>query len=318
MNAPVAHAACTPLSSSEDVYGPYREALIAEKLLIPLGVRGLYARGGDFEKVVEHFDRVATEAGNVFQPEVMRFPPVFARKHYTRLSHIRNFPDLMGSVDSFMGADKEHRALLAKLDGEQRWEDDLVPSEVMLVPAGCYPLYPTAENTTMAPGGRRVDTEGFIFRHEPSDDPARMQLFRQREFVRLGTPQEALDHRDYWLAKGLQIFGLLGLPVEKVVANDPFFGRGGKVQKAMQIEQVLKWEIVVPICSTEKPTAISSCNYHLDTFGASFGIKTADGEVAHTACVGFGLERIALALFKHHGLRYRAWPQQVRDVLELG
>jgi len=303
---------------ADDAYAAYREQLVAEGLLIPLGVKGLYGRGGEFERVVDHFDRVVTEAGAIFNPEVMRFPPVFARSHYTRLSHIRNFPDLMGSVDSFMGSDKEHRALLGKLDGGERWEADLEPSEVMMVPAGCYPLYPTCEGQTLKPGGRRVDTEGFIFRHEPSDDPARMQLFRQREFVRLGTPEEALEHRDYWLAKGLQIFRLLQLPVEKVVANDPFFGRGGKVQKAMQIEQVLKWEIVCPICSTEKPTAISSCNYHLDTFGASFGIRTADGEVAHTACVGFGLERIALALFKTHGLRWRSWPKQVRDVLELG
>jgi hypothetical protein len=33
--------------------------------------------------------------------------------------------------------------------------------------------------------------------------------------------------------------------------------------------------------------------------------------------MGFGLERIALALFKHHGLRPEAWPAAVRKVLEL-
>lgn len=314
------HAGHTDLGSPPqgDAYDAYRKELVAAGHLIPLGVRGLYGRGGDFEHVIERFDTLVSAAGRPFAPEVMRFPPVFARAHYEQLSHIKNFPDLMGSVHTFTGADKEHRALLERFERREDWTRDLAPAGVMLVPAGCYPLYPTAAGTTLGAEGRRVDTEGFIFRHEPSDDPARMQIFRQREFVRLGTPEQALEHRDFWLAKGQEIFASVGLKVEKVVANDPFFGRGGKVQKAMQIEQVLKFELVYPICSTEKPTAIASCNYHLDTFGTTFGIKTGDGQVAHTACVGFGLERIALALFKTHGLAVGKWPAEVRGVLGLG
>jgi seryl-tRNA synthetase len=137
------------------------------------------------------------------------------------------------------------------------------------------------------------------------------------EVVRLGSPGQALEHRAFWLDKGAWIFNSVGLPVEIVVANDPFFGRGGKVQKAMQREQALKFEFTVPICSTEKPTAIGSCNYHMDHFGVAFGIRTAECEVAHSACVGFGLERVALALFKTHGLEPARWPREVRDVLAL-
>lgn len=312
------HAGHTDLGSIDDLYGAYREQLVAAGLLVPLGVRGLYGRGGEFEEAIERFDRLVTEAGRPFAPEVMRFPPVFAREHYERLSHIRNFPDLMGSVHTFKGDEKAHRDLLSIFDKHEDWTAALDPAAVMLVPAGCYPLYPTAEGTTLPAGGRRVDTEGFIFRHEPSNDPARMQIFRQREFVRLGTAEEALEHRNFWLAKGQEIYKSVGLNVEAVVANDPFFGRGGKVQKAMQIEQVLKYELVIPICSVEKPTAISSCNYHLDTFGVAFGIRSHDGEPAHTACVGFGLERTALALFKTHGLSVKSWPREVRDVLGYG
>src|SRR5206468_5935863 len=98
----------------------------------------------------------------------------------------------------------------------------------------------------------------------------RMQIFRMHEFVRLGTPSEALAHRNYWLEKGAEIFQSVGLAVKPVVANDPFFGRGGKVQKAIQREQTLKYEFVIPICSEDKPTAIGSCNYHLDHFGMAF------------------------------------------------
>jgi seryl-tRNA synthetase len=137
------------------------------------------------------------------------------------------------------------------------------------------------------------------------------------EFVRLGTPDQALAHRDFWLQKAQAILKSIGLPVEPIVANDPFFGRGGRVMKATQREQNLKYELIVPICSEEKPTAITSCNYHLDHFGSVFNIKTADGNVAHSACMGFGLERIALALFKHHGLDTAKWPASVRERMQL-
>ncbi len=50
----------------------------------------------------------------------------------------------------------------------------------------------------------------------------------------------------------------------------------------------------------------------------AFDIRTADGNVAHSACVGFGLERVALALFRTHGLRVEDGPREVRDVLTLG
>ena len=298
-------------------YEAYRDELIAAGLLVPMGVRGVYGRSGTFEHVIDRFDALVSKHGRELNPVVMRFPPIFSRADYERIDHINNFPDLMGSVHTFTGGDREHRAMLAKFQAKEDWSRELAPAQVMMTPAICYPLYPTVAGK-LPEGGIRVDLQGYAFRHEPSDDPARMQIFRMHEYVRIGTPDEALEHRRYWLEKTQEIFRSVGLNVEPVVANDPFFGRGGKVQKAMQREQALKYELVIPICSTEKPTAIGSCNYHLDHFGVAFDIKTANGDVAHSACVGFGLERIALALFRTHGLRIEDWPREVRDVLALG
>jgi seryl-tRNA synthetase len=297
-------------------YEAYRDELVAAGLLIPLGVRGVFGRSGTFEHVIDKFDALVTRHGRALNPVVMRFPPVFARSNYEKIDHINNFPDLMGSVHTFTGDDKAHRAMLSKFTAKEDWSRDLNASQVMMTPAICYPLYPTVAGK-LPEGGLRVDLQGYAFRHEPSDDPARMQIFRMHEYVRIGTPDEALEHRQYWLDKTQEVFRSVGLDVEAVVANDPFFGRGGKVQKAIQREQALKFELVIPICSEDNPTAIGSCNYHLDHFGSVFDIKTADGAVAHSACVGFGLERIALALFKKHGFRLEAWPREVRDVLAL-
>lgn len=297
-------------------YESYQRELVSAGLLIPLGAPGLYGRSGVFEGVIEHFERHLTQVGSAFKPEVMRFPPIFSRKHYLTIDHIETFPNLMGSVHSFAGKDREHVEMLRKRSAGEEWSKDLTPTEVMLVPAACYPLYPTATGT-LPPGGRTVDLISFVFRHEPSPDPARMQIFRQREFVRLGTPEEALSHRDAWLKRGLDILRSVGLDVEPVVANDPFFGRGARMMAAQQKEQTLKFEMVATVATAEKPTAIASANCHLDHFGHSFGINTADGKVAHSACIGFGLERIALALFRKHGFDPDRWPREVKQVLAL-
>src|SRR5207244_6138646 len=85
----------------------YQNQLVDAGLLIPLGVPGLYGRSGVFEGVIEHFERLVTQAGERFKPEVMRFPPIFARQHYLTVDHIETFPNLMGSVHSFAGKDRE-------------------------------------------------------------------------------------------------------------------------------------------------------------------------------------------------------------------
>ena len=307
---------CPVENPFEAAYLKYQEELVQAGLLVRIGVRGLYGLSGMFEEVVERFERYVTRMGAHAKLEVMRFPPVLSRRSYLKTDHLETFPNLMGSVHSFMGNDQDLSELVRKRAGGEDWSGDLDATEVMMTPAACYPLYPTATGT-LPEGGRTVDLRAFVFRHEPSADPARMLIFRQREYVRLGSPQEAFEHRDYWLKRAEEMLRALGLEATPVVANDPFFGRGGHVMVATQRERALKYELVVPVASADKPTAVVSSNCHLDHFGHAFDIKSADGAVAHTACVGFGLERIALALFKKHGFAPAKWPAEVRGVLDL-
>ena len=298
-------------------YKQYQQQLLDAGLLVASGVPGVYGLSGLFEGIIEAFEGYVTRMGKHLTPEVVRFPPLLSRESYLRTDHIETFPDLMGSVHSFEGKEKDHLKLVQKKEAGASWTEELEPTEVMLVPAACYPLYPTAANSTLPDEGRLVDLRAFVFRHEPSPDPARMQIFRQREYVRLGTPEQAHEHRDYWLKRAEEMLSALGLDVKPVVANDPFFGRGGRVMAATQKEQALKYELVAPVASTEKLTAISSCNCHLDHFGREFDIKTSDGQAAHTACIGFGLERITLALLKKHGFDPEKWPSETRALLEI-
>jgi len=296
----------------------FLDSLIAARLLIPTGVPGVYGRGQVFESVLENLDRRITEAGSADLPEVIRFPPIINRADFEHSEYLNSFPQLAGTVFSFGGTPQDHMRLLDCVHEGKDWSEFQSMTDVVLTPAACYPLYPMAARRGPVPvEGSLFDVFSYCFRNEPSTDPARMQIFRMREFVRIGASDDVLAWRDSWLERGTRLLHALGLPADSDLANDPFFGRGGRMLAANQRQQKLKFELLVPICSVQEPTAVMSFNYHQDHFGTLFGISLADGSVAHTACVGFGMERIVLALFKTFGLDPAAWPQSTRKLLWL-
>jgi seryl-tRNA synthetase len=294
----------------------FLQELVQRGLLIPTGVEGLYGRGGAFEEIVERFDALVTRWGAEDGAEVMRFPPAIPRRDFEESGYLKSFPQLAGTVHSFMGDEREYLSLLATLEGEGDWTAGQKATGVVLTPAACYPVYPAlARRGPLPEGGSLVDVYSYCFRHEPSPDPARMQLFRMREYVRVGTPEEVVEFRQRWLERGQALMGSLGVPLTVDAANDPFFGRTGRMLAANQRDQGLKFELLIPIAREDKPTACLSFNYHQDHFGSAWGLATHDGGTAHTACVGFGMERVTLALLRHHGTDVEAWPAEVREVL---
>ena len=297
-----------------DPWLSFRETLVSEGLLIPSAADGIYGRSSTYEAVVDAVDALVLRVGVDQDATSVRFPPVMPWAVFERNGYLESFPDQMGSVHTFRGDEPDHAELLRRVEmGEDRGPL-LATTDVVLCPAVCHPLYPTMRGT-LPEGGRRFELYGYCFRHEPSTDPFRMQAFRQHDYVYLGTPDGARAHRDLWATRGLEVMASVGLEVETVVANDPFFGRPGRMLASNQRREKLKLEIVTPVFAVGRETAICSANCHLDHFSRSCGIESADGEVAHTACFGFGVDRITLALIDRHGPRPGDWPAPVRAVL---
>jgi seryl-tRNA synthetase len=300
--------------SDQESYARFRAELLSAGLLIDTGVDGLYGKSAVYESVVQALDRLIT-ARMVDRPaEVLSFPPVMARWVFDKTDYLKSFPDLMGSVHTFRGTDRQHRELISLAESGGDWPSALVPAEVVLCSATCHVIYPLCTGT-LPDGGRRFEVNGYCFRCEPSIDPSRMQAFRMHEYVYVGDPDDAQKHRDGGLERGLELLAQLGLDVEAIPANDPFFGRLGTMLAANQLDEALKMEIVTPVCSTERPTAIMSANCHRDHFGVPFDIADASGSTAHSACVAFGVDRVTLALLKAHGLDPAGWPAVVRRLL---
>ncbi|HVV96131.1 MAG TPA: amino acid--[acyl-carrier-protein] ligase [Rhodanobacteraceae bacterium] len=292
----------------------FYEGLVDHGLIVPTGVEGVFGRNRVFEDVLTRFDELILGVARDDGAEVMTFPPTIDRSIIEKTNYMDSFPHLVGAVFSFFGKEIAARRLSERVHAGEPWGGDLEMTHVCLNPAACYPLYPTMAGTIDG-DGRLVTMFAWVFRHEPSIEPTRMQAYRIREYVRCGTPEQVVAWRDMWLARGVELLTSLGLPARSDVAADPFFGRGGKLLAVNQKEQQLKFEVLVPVISESDPTALCSFNYHQDKFGDAFGIRLADGSNAHTACLGFGLERVTMALFQAHGFDPERWPDAVRRKL---
>lgn len=300
-----------------DAHTSFLDRLFGKGLLIDTGVDGLYGRSGQFEDVITGLERLVSKVGAGDKAEAIRFPPGINRAYFEKSGYMKSFPQLAGTVHSFCGCELDHVNLLKTMDeGGDDWAKDQKITDIVLTPAACYPLYPTiAKRGNLPDGGGLYDIQSYCFRHEPSKDPARQQLFRMREYVRMGTESDVTDFRQLWMDRGVAMMEGIGLDVKLDIANDPFFGRAGRMLANNQRDQNLKFELLIPVTSSTNLTACMSFNYHQDAFGAKWGLNLADGSVAHTACVGFGLERLALALLAKHGLDVDQWPQSVRGTL---
>ena len=169
-----------------------------------------------------------------------RFPPVMPRRVLEQSGYLGSFPDMIGTVSTFQGDNKDHKKLMDLAQSGGEWTDLLQAADVSLCPAACSSALSDPDRHT-ARGGRRYDVSGWCFRHEPSLDPARMQSFRQHDLVYVGEADQARTHRDRWLQLGAEILSSSGLTVETVVANDPFFGRVGKILAENQRSETLKY-----------------------------------------------------------------------------
>lgn len=290
--------------------------LLAEGLFVETGVPGVYGQGTDFVKVREAFTAAISRHAAADQPEQMRFPPLLPRRQIETNGYLGSFPHLAGSIFSFDGSDAEALELEARAGRHEDWSEFQSQTDLVLLPAACYPVYPEiAKRGPLPEGGVTVDTgSAWVFRHEASDDPARLQIFHMHEIVRIAAPDDVAAFRDSWLDRSVELFRRLGVEVTSEIANDPFFGRVGRMLAANQRAQELKFELVATIGGPE-PTAIASFNYHQDHFTQVYGIGLDGGGVAHTGCIGIGVERVTLAMFRANGLDLNAWPPEVRAEL---
>lgn len=273
---------------------------------------GVYLFPEGFEQIIAALRAGIAALGAGQGYRWLAIPPVISRRMIERAGYVNAFPQLLGTVHSFAGDGKGWSRLAPLVAEGGEWHADQQISDLVLLPATCYPVYASIAGAELdAP--IRFAVSGHCFRQEATSEAGRLRSFRMAEYVTAGTEQHCVQWRSDWLGRVEGWLTGLGLPVSVEVADDPFFGPGRKLFQAAQRAQELKLELKVPVAA-DRVQAVASANYHKDHFGEGFEFSCA-GQVGHTACMAFGLERIALALVHAHGDRLADWSAGVQALL---
>ena len=121
-------------------------------------------------------------------------------------------------------------------------------TDLVLVPAACYPVYPAIAARGPLARRRRDRRRRRRLRASATSPPATRRGCRCSTSARSSasaSPRPSPTGATTWRDRALELLRGLGLDADFDVATDPFFGRSGRMLAASQREQALKFEIQV-------------------------------------------------------------------------
>lgn len=295
------------------------DALEARGELARFGA-GRFALGPLLTRLVSALDREMEGMAAAMAAPPYQFPSLIAAEVLDRCRYLTNFPaslTLVSHLREDLGTLQEFARTVAWDGRALRYPGTAAaPADTLLSPSVCFHWYHWLHDSVLT-APRSITAKGKCFRYESSNLSGLERLwdFTMREIVFVGPPDFVLDRRQASIAHAVRLLDALGLRYTVATATDPFFVDSYAVQAAFQQGFELKFELLCPLPYAGRNLAVGSVNYHQDFFGRSFAITASDAP-AHTGCIGFGLERLALAVAAQHGPDPVAWPRWITSRLD--
>jgi len=293
------------------------ELLTRQGELIEYGP-GRYGLGPCLMRLIEFFDSCFRQMAERFSAPSFQFPSLIGAEALDRCKYIKTFPHSLTMVSRL----REDLKAIQEFAGTARWigdelecsRDSLAGIECLLAPSVCFHWYAWLQDSRLREP-RAITAIGKCFRYESGNLKTLERLwdFTMREIIFVGPPQFVLEQRQKAIDETVALFDEWALSFEIKTATDPFFVEDYSLQTRFQSAFELKYEARLALPYKQDTLAAGSFNYHQDFFGRSFNISDESGEPLHTSCVGFGLERLALAFLAQHGLDPQRWPHAVRN-----
>src|ERR1700675_4720335 len=93
---------------------------IAEALLLPTGIDGIYARTAIFEQVVGGLSALISRYCEP-NTEVLRFPPVMSRRQVEKSGYLKSFPHFLGCLSCLAGEESHIREAGERHEAGEDW-----------------------------------------------------------------------------------------------------------------------------------------------------------------------------------------------------
>lgn len=306
---------------------PYEKDIIAEladKKIIKVLEPGLFIFREPFSSLMRFFDYsfVSKIAGRFEGVTTEEYPAVIHADSLNKTNHFTSFPEHIHFLTHLREDLDIIEAFSQSIRDNGGWQHDapldlnanMPKPRFTMNPSTCYHCYEGLQNETLEGDGVIVTAISKCHRFESRNhsDFGRLLDFSMREIIFVGKPEFVKENR----LRAIEYLKELAVEwnVDSVmeIANDPFFTNDFQVKASFQRNQEMKYELRLTIPHIKKSIACSSVNFHSNTFGNAFNIKTGK-RPAVTGCVGFGIERWTFAFLAQYGLDESDWPAAFRE-----
>ena len=281
--------------------------------------RGRVAFGPVLTRLQQGLARRFASMGEALGCLPYAFPSLLTLADLRRTGHLESFPHAVSFVSHFREDLEVLTAYAARLRRgapDAPAAGELAEAGCVLSPTVCYHAYRALEGAALPESGKALWAVGKCFRYEAGNLTGidRLWDFTMLELIFLGGRSGVLAQREALLRETAAFARQAGYAFTLETANDPFFADGYAAKRLYQEIHELKFEMRLALPHRGDDLACASYNAHRDFFGTRFSLA-AGGAPAHTACVGFGLERWVYATVCQFGPDPERWPGILRDLL---
>lgn len=327
------------LSGIRDGFVPPAERVVAERrnpapswsgIDVDLAAAGFIRESGQGRAIlgpmmaclVERLDQIFLEMAASFNAKPIGTPALIPCEILSRIDYFRAFPhSLTFAYHLPADVDAIERFSESPLDAEGKISSCASNgADAVLSPAVCFHLYHFLEGQTLNQALDAYTMRGRCFRYESGalTGLERLWDFTMREIVFVGEKDAVMESRKQSIEWTTELADRLGLLYRVKTASDPFFVGEFRQRTIFQAAFDLKYEWQVDLDpARESAIAAGSFNVHQTHFGKAFSIRLPSGEMAWTGCMAFGLERLALAVIRQHGISVENWPDILKSDLPL-
>jgi seryl-tRNA synthetase len=285
---------------------------------------GLTGLRGRLLALFRFFEREFRDMAREFDAEENHYPVLVPSEILAELGYFDHFPqhvtfcshlpDSLPVLESISTDTRTGAGSLAeKLDGR------LAAPRHVLTPGVCMPCYRQQRGVVLQPGEIRTLTmQNHVFRYEGASfrPLTRAWDFTVRDIVFFGSDEDVQRLRVEVMKRAMALCRELDLAVTIELANDPFFLDVSRNKAIYQRMREVKYELLFQLPYRGEALAASSFNLHRDFYTSVYDTRRADGSLAESACMGFGLERWLYGFLSQKGLDPRGWPERVTSRLE--
>ena len=257
---------------------------------------------------------------NKYRAIEQEYPTIWPIDLFKKINYLKEFPHQVILTTTVKDNYADKKAFAKKYNNVNEFSkvkinDNLDDCNYGLAPSVCNTCY-YALSHIKSHENSVFTTYNKVFRNESSKTNSldRLMNFSVRDIMFVGDEKFVLTTRQRLIDELIELVSFFEIDCKIESANDPFFSND-LARKLFQYSFGLKYELLASIPHLKSRIAIGSVNFHLDTFGEAFDIKSNDGKRVSSGCIGIGFERIVFALYSQYGTNTNLWPESLKNKL---